>query len=131
MDLSSAGTISGVPTVSGSYSFALNVFDSGSPIHLDGRWFSVTIRANDGGSPGSPAITSVKVKGVKKLWVLGENFRSDSLISINGQVFQPADFLQDGSVGQLLAKGKLNLGPGGTNIVVVLNNDNRSAPYLF
>ena len=132
LDLSSTGTIDGVPTVPGSYTFALNVFDSGSPVRFDGRWFSVTVRANEGGSAGSPAVTSVKAKGVKKLWVFGENFRADSLISINGQVFQPAVFSQDGSVGQLLAKGKLNLGPVGTNVVVVLNNNNnRSVPYAF
>lgn len=131
LDLSSTGTIDGVPTVTGSYTFALQVFDSGIPVHFDGRWFSVTVRANDGGSPGFPAVTSVKVKGVKKLWVFGENFRADSLISINGKVFQPVVFSQDGSVGQLFAKGKLNLGPGGTNVVVVLNNDNRSVPYVF
>jgi matrixin/putative Ig domain-containing protein len=131
LDLSSSGTINGVPTVAGSYNFALQVFDSGSPLLLDGRWFSITVRANDGGTPGFPAITRVKVKGVKKLWVFGVNFRADSLISINGKVFQPVDFSQDGTVGQLLAKGKLNLGPDGTNVVIVLNNDNRSVPYVF
>jgi hypothetical protein len=123
--------IDGVPAVAGSYTFALQVFDSGSPVRFDGRWFSVTIRPNDGGSPGVPAITSVKVKGVKKLWVFGENFRANSLISVNGKVFEATVFSQDGTVGELLAKGKLNLGPQGTNVVVVLNNDNRSVPYVF
>lgn len=131
LNLSSNGTIDGIPTISSSYTFAAQVFDSSSPLRFDGRWFSVTIRANDGGLPGFPAVTSVKAKGVKKLWVFGENFRADSLVSINGQVFQPVSFSQDGSVGQLLAKGKLNLGPDGTNVVVVLNNDSRSTPYLF
>jgi Matrixin/Putative Ig domain len=131
LDLSSAGVIDGVPTVAGSYSFALQVFDSGSPLRYDGRWYSVTIRPTDGGSPGFPAITSVRVKSVKKLWVFGENFRADSVISVNGKVFQPAVFSQNGSTGELLAKGKLNLGPQGTNVVIVLNNDNRSVPYVF
>ena len=131
LNLSSSGTIEGVPTLAGSYTFALNVFDSGNPVRFDGRWFSVAVRANDGGSPGFPAVTSVRVKGVKKLWVLGENFRADSLISLNGQVFQPVIFSHDGSIGQLLAKGKLNLGRAGTNVVIVLNNDNRSVPYVF
>jgi hypothetical protein len=95
LDLSSAGVIDGVPAVAGSYSFALQVFDSGSPLRSDGRWYSVTIRPTDGGSPGFPAITSVRVKSVKKLWVFGENFRADSVISVNGKVFQPAVFSQN------------------------------------
>jgi hypothetical protein len=98
---------------------------------VDSRWFSVTVRESTGGSPGFPAVTGVKGKGVKKLWVFGENFRADSLVLINGLVFEPVQFSQDGSVGQLLAKGRLNLGPQGTNVVVVINSDNRSAPYIF
>lgn len=131
LNLSSNGTLEGIPTTSNSFTFAVQVFDSSSPVRFDGRWFSVTIRPSDGGSPGFPAVTSIKVKGVKKLFVFGENFRADSLVSINGQVFQPISFSQDGSVGQLVAKGKLNLGPAGTNVVMVLNSDSRSTPYVF
>jgi hypothetical protein len=131
LDLSSGGSVTGVPTVAGTYSFAVQVFDSGSPLRFDGRWYTVTIRDNDGGGPGSPAVTSVRVKGLKKLWVSGENFRADSLISINGTVFQPVDFWQNGTFGQLFAKGKLNLGPAGSNVVVVINSDHRSVPYVF
>jgi hypothetical protein len=131
LDLSSGGIITGVPSVVGTYTFALQVFDSGSPVKFDSKWYTATIKANDGGSSGSPAITSIRVKGVKKLWITGVNFHSSSLISINGNIFEPADFSQDGSVTQLLARGKLNLGPSGSNVVVVMNNENRSGPFVF
>jgi hypothetical protein len=128
LSLSTNGTIDGVPNFVGSSSFAAQVIDSGNPARVDSRWLSVTIRES---GPGFPAVTQVKVKGVKKLWVFGENFHSDSLILINGLLFKPVQFAQDGSVALLLAKGKLNLGPQGTNVVVVINSDNRSAPYVF
>jgi hypothetical protein len=131
LSLSTNGTIDGVPNFVGSSSFALQVIDSGNPARVDSRWYSVTIRESGGGLPGFPAVTGVKVKGVKKLWVFGENFRADALILINGLVFEPVSFTQDGPVGELLAKGKLNLGPQGTNVVVVINSDNRSVPYVF
>ena len=107
------------------------VIDSGNPVQVDSRSFSLTIRESSGGFPGFPAVTGVKLKGVKKLWVFGENFHANSLILINGLVFEPVQFAQDGSVGELLAKGRLNLGSQGTNVVVVINSDNRSAPYIF
>lgn len=131
LSLSTNGTIDGVPNFAGSSSFAAQVIDSGNPARVDSRWFSVTIRESGGGLAAFPAVTGVKVKGVKKLWVFGENFHADSLILINGLVFEPAVFAQDGSVGQLLAKGRLNLGSQGTNVVIVINSDNRSAPYVF
>jgi len=131
LSLSPTGSIDGVPKFASSSSFAAQVIDSGNPARVDSRWFSVTVRESAGGSPGFPAVTGVKGKGVKKLWVFGENFRADSLVLINGLVFEPVQFSQDGSVGQLLAKGRLNLGPQGTNVVVVINGDNRSAPYIF
>jgi Matrixin len=129
LDLFWNGTIDGVPTLSSSSTFAVQVFDSGNPTQLDAKSFSVTITDSTGA--GTPAVTGVKAKGEKKLWVFGENFRSDSQILINGQVFEPVSFVQDGSVGQLLAKGRLNLGPEGTNTVVVLNSGSRSGPYVF
>ena len=131
LSLSTNGSIDGVPNFAGSSSFAAQVIDSGNPARVDSRWFSVTVRESTGGFPGFPAVTGVKVKGVKKLWVFGENFHANSLVLINGFVFEPVQFAQDGSVAQLLAKGKLNLGPQGTNVVVVINSDNRSAPYIF
>lgn len=132
LNLSMSGTIDGVPNFAGSSSFAAQVTDSGNPTRVDSRWFSVTIRESGGGGlPGFPAITRVKVKGLKKLWVFGENFNANSLIVINAHLFEPVQFAQDGSVSQLLAKGKLRLGPQGTNVVVVINTDNRSVPYIF
>lgn len=132
LNLSTNGTIDGVPNFAGSSSFAAQVIDSGNPARADSRLFSLTIRESGGGGlPGFPAINGVKVKGVKKLWVFGENFHANSLVVINGRLFEPVQFAQDGSVGQLLAKGKLNLGPQGTNVVVVINSDNRSVPFIF
>ena len=129
---SANGTIDGVPNFAGSSSFAAQVIDSGSPTRVDSRWFSITIReSGGGGAPGSPAITGVRVKGVKKLWVFGDNFRADSLIVINGLVFEPRSFSQEGSVGELFAKGRINLGSQGTNVVVVINSDSRSLPFVF
>jgi hypothetical protein len=73
----------------------------------------------------------VRIKGLKKLWISGENFRPDSLVNINGFVFVPVQFAEEGSVDQLLAKGKLRLGAQGTNRVVVINSDNTSVPFIF
>lgn len=130
LSLSTVGLIEGVPSSVSSYSFAVQVFDSSNPFRVDSRWLSITIRT--AGEPVFPAISRVKQKGSKKLWVFGQNFRANSLVLINGKVFEPIAFEQDGSGGQqLLAKGKLNLGPTGTNVVFVLNSDNNSAPFVF
>jgi len=128
VSLSTNGTISGVPNFAGSYSFAAQVIDSANPAHADSRWFSITIRQNSG---DLAVISGIKVKGVKKLRVFGENFHADSLVVINGLVFEPVQFYQDGSATELLAKGKISIGPQGTNFVVVINNGIRSVPYIF
>jgi hypothetical protein len=73
----------------------------------------------------------VKIKGSKKLWVFGENIRAGARVVVNGRLFEPVQFVQEGSQIQLLAKGKLNLGAQGTNVVVVINTDNSSAPFFF
>jgi hypothetical protein len=130
LNLSTNGTISGIPTFPGSYLFVVQVSDSGNPVRADSRSLSITIRANDGGG-GFPVITAVKVKGLKKLWVFGQSFFAGSLILINGSPFQPVYFEQGVNLSQLLAKGKLNLGPAGTNVVVVINGGNWSPPYFF
>jgi hypothetical protein len=128
LNFSANGTITGVPNSVGSTNFAIQVIDSSSPVRLSSKWFSITIRES---SAGLPSIFLVRIKGSKKLWVSGENFHADSLIVINGRLFEPRQFVQEGSVSQLLAKGKLHLGPQGTNIVAVINGDRTSAPYIF
>jgi hypothetical protein len=126
------GTIDGIPNFAGSSTFVAQVIDSASAPRTDSRLYTLNIRSNGGGAPNPPTISSIKVKGVKKLWVFGQNFRFDSLLLINGVVFQPVIFAQEGSQSQLLGKGKLNLGSPGTNVVVVVNiGDNRSAPFVF
>lgn len=127
LSLSANGTIDGVPNSAGSSTFAAQVIDSSNPARVDSRWFSLTIR--DNGSSGSPAITGVKLKGSKKLWVFGANFHPDSLIVINGLLFDPRQFWEDGSA--IMAKGKFKLGPQGINVVVVINSDNKSASFIF
>lgn len=129
LSLSTTGAIQGIPTGINSYSFAVQASDSGSPMRVDTRWLSISIRGSDAGSV--PAISRVKVKGMKKLWIYGENFRADSYVLVNGFVFQPVVVQQEGSVGQILIKGKLNLGTQGTNYVVVVNGPNRSASFFF
>jgi Putative Ig domain len=131
LSLSANGTIDGVPNFAGSSTFVAQVIDSGNPFRFDSRWFSLTIRENIGGLPGIPTITRVKVKGSKKLWVFGENIRVGARVVVNGRLFEPVQFVQEGSQIQLLAKGKLNLGAQGTNVVVVINTDNSSAPFNF
>ena len=131
LSLSVNGTIEGVPNFVGSSAFVAQVIDSGNPLRFDSKWFSITVRENIGSPPGFPNITRVKLKGSKKLWVFGENFRAGARIVINGRLFEPVQFVQEGSQFQLLAKGKLNLGAQGTNVVVVSNTDNSSVPFIF
>ncbi|HSE38784.1 MAG TPA: matrixin family metalloprotease, partial [Blastocatellia bacterium] len=131
LSLSANGTIEGIPNLVGSSTFAVQVIDSGNPVRLASKWFSLTIRESGGGQPSLPVITRVKVKKAKKLWVFGANFRADSRIVINGVDFVPVIYVQEGSQSELLAKGKLRLGPQGTNVVVVVNPDNTSQPFIF
>ena len=131
LSLSSSGTISGVPNFTGSSAFAVQVTDSSNPVRSDSRWYSLTIRQSGGGLPGVPSIHNVKRKGLKKLWIFGENFRPNSLININGFIFSPVQFFEEGSEDQIMAKGKLRLGAPGTNTVVVINSDGTSVPFIF
>jgi Matrixin/Putative Ig domain len=130
LSFSSSGSIDGTPVSANTYSFIVQVSDSGSPIRLDSKSLSITIQSS-GGPSLFPVITSVKVKGLKKLWVTGENFSANSLLVVNGVAFDPLSFDQTGSVGQLLVKGKLNFGPAGTNVVIVITASGNSAPYWF
>jgi hypothetical protein len=130
LNLASNGTIDGTPNSTGSFTFAVQVFDSGSPAKVDARWLSMTIR-DAATSTGVPVINRVKLKGSKKLRVYGVNFHSNSLLLINGLVFEPDSFELDGSSETLFLKARLNVGAEGTNIVIVINSDNRSAPFFF
>ncbi len=130
LNFSASGSIDGTPISASTYSFIVQVSDSGSPVRLDSKSLSITIQSS-GGPSLFPVITSVKVKGSKKLWVTGENLSASSVVVVNGVAFDPFSFDQTGSVGQLLAKGKLNLGPAGTNVVIVITASGNSAPYVF
>jgi hypothetical protein len=130
LNFSSNGTLSGVPSFSGSFTFAVQVSDSASPPKVDSRWFSVTIRESVS-TPTLPVVTSVRVKGVKKLWIFGSHFSADSTIFINGVAFQPRQFVQEDGVDAFLAKGQLRLGAVGANQVVVVNSNGSSTPFPF
>jgi len=130
LSLSTNGSIEGIPSATGSYSFAVQAFDSGNPVQSDARWLSITVRES-GGSSGTPIINRVKLKGSKKLRIFGLNFRSDSLILVNGVVYSPTSYEQGGSEDNLFLKKRIPYGSEGTNIAVVVNSDNRSAPFFF
>lgn len=123
------GSINGTPFSAGTYSFAVQVSDAEVPARIDSRWFSITIQPDSGS--GLPVITGIRVKGTKKLWVFGQNLSPGSVVLINGIQFGVTDFEQDGSVDQLFVKGKLNVGPTGTNVIVVITANNNSQPYVF
>ena len=129
LSLSGSGVLVGNPIQSGSFSFTVQVIDStpGAP-RTDSKVLTVSI---DAGQSLFPIITSIKVRGAKKLWINGANFRSDSLIVLNGILVSPREFDVEGSTTSLLFKGKLNLGPAGTNYVQVINPNNSSAPFFF
>jgi hypothetical protein len=130
LSLSPNGVLEGTPTKAGIYSIGVLVVDATSR-GLDSKRVSLTV-VGAGGNPSSfPIINRIKVKGSKKLWVYGENFRSDSLIILNGVAHSPKSFTQDSAGGQLFSKGKLNLGPEGSNLLFVQNTDNRSAAFFF
>lgn len=126
VDMSGSGAISGTPTSTGTYTFAVQVSDTSLPVRVDSKWLSIVIQANGGGSQ-LPVITAVKVKGVKKLWVFGQNLGTASVVVINGLPYNPKT-IENGAV---LAKGGLNLGPSGTNVVFVITSFNNSVPFWF
>jgi hypothetical protein len=130
LSFSTSGSIEGTPVSASSYSFIVQVSDSGSPVRLDSKSLSIAIQSS-GGPSLFPVVTSVKVKGSKKLWVTGENFSANSAVVVNGVALDPVSFDQTGTVGQLQVKGKLNLGATGTNVVIVVTASGNSAPYVF
>ncbi|HJZ69411.1 MAG TPA: matrixin family metalloprotease [Blastocatellia bacterium] len=130
LNFASNGTIDGFPTNAGSYSFAVQVYDSSNK--TDAKLLSLTVRpSNVVNPPGVPRIASVKTKGDKKLWVSGQNISSNAYINLNGVLFQASSFEQDGAVGTLFVKRKLNLGPTGTNLIIIIDGGYQSAPFYF
>jgi hypothetical protein len=132
LSLSQSGDLTGTPTVVGSYSFSVQVFDNtGSVSGSDSKRISLTV-VEPGGNPGIfPAVTRVRVKGSKKLFVYGQNFSQQSLILLNGKALTPKTFVQEDGADRLFFKGKLGLRAQGTNVVVVVNSGNSSAPFVF
>jgi hypothetical protein len=130
LTLSKSGSIDGIPQTANTYSFIVQVSDSSSPVTQDSRVLSIAIQSS-GGSALFPVITSVRVKGSKKLWVTGENLSANSVLIVNGASLTPLSFDQSGALGELLVKGKLNLGPSGTNAVIAITAVGSSAPYFF
>jgi hypothetical protein len=130
LSLSKSGSIDGTPQMANTYAFIVQVSDSGSPATQDSKVLSIAIQSS-GGSSLFPVITSVKVKGSKKLWVMGENLSANSVLVVNGVSLTPVSFDQSGALSELLVKGKLNLGPSGTNAVIAITAAGNSAPYFF
>lgn len=128
LDMSGGGAISGTPVSTGTYTFAVQVSDTSLPVRSDSKWLSISIQAGGGGGGSlSPVITGIKVKGVKKLWVFGQNLGTASVVVINGLPFYPKSVETDA----VLTKGGLNLGPTGTNVVFVITIFNNSVPFWF
>jgi hypothetical protein len=130
LDMTGSGAISGTATTAGTYSFAVQVSDTSLPVRTDSKWLSIMIQANGGGSQ-LPVIAGVQAKGVKKLWVYGQNLSTTSLVVINGLTFSPKSIERDGSTDWVFTKGRLNLGPAGTNVVFVITIFNNSLPFVF
>jgi putative Ig domain-containing protein/matrixin len=130
LDMSGSGAISGTPASTGTYAFAVQVSDTSLPVRVDSKWLSVVIQSSGGGSL-LPVIAGVKAKGAKKLWVFGQNLSTASLVVVNGLTFTPASIEKDGSTDWVLTKGRLNLGPPGTNVVFVITIFNNSVPFTF
>jgi len=130
LNFSATGAIDGFPTNAGSYSFAVQVYDSSNK--ADAKWLYLTVRpSNVVNPPGVPTISSVKAKGDKKLWISGQNISAAAYINLNGNLIQATSFEQDGAVGTLFVKRKLNLGPAGTNLLVIIDSGYQSTPFYF
>src|SRR4029434_4565421 len=77
LSLSASGVVDGVPNFSGASTFAAHVADSSKRTLVATKWLTLTMRPNS--SSEMPIVTGIKVKGLKKLWVFGVNFRANSL----------------------------------------------------
>ena len=129
LDMSGSGTITGTPSTVGTSQFLVQVSDSSSPTKTDNRWLSISVQTSGGAT--LPAIAGVRPKSEKKLFVDGFNLGTTSLVVINGVTFEPRRIDQNGSTYSVLIKGKLNLGPPGTNVAFVITIFNNSQPFVF
>jgi hypothetical protein len=134
LNFSSSGVIEGIPTKSGSYSFGLQVYDvTSNPSIADSKRVTINIveQSGGGGASNLPVITRIKIKGTKKLFVIGQNFSSQSFIILNDVFLPPSTFELDGGTGTLIYKGRLNLREGGNNTVKVITGSTSSATFFF
>jgi hypothetical protein len=133
LTFSSNGVIEGIPTKSGSYSFGLQVYDvTSNPSNSDAERVTISIfEQGGGGAPNVPVITRVKIKGGKKLFVIGQNFSNQSFIILNDVFLTPLWFEMDGGTGTLFYKGRLNLREDGANTVKVITGSTSSSTIFF
>jgi hypothetical protein len=133
LNFTSSGVIEGIPTKSGSYSFGLQVYDvTSNPGNSDAKRVMINIVEQGGsGAPNLPEITRIKIKGTKKLFVIGQNFSNQSFIILNDVFLAPLSFELDGGTGTLFYKGRLNLREGGNNTVKVITGSTSSATFFF
>jgi hypothetical protein len=136
LTLTQSGTIEGVPSRAGAYPVGLQVFDvTANPTVSDTLRVTLTINDQSGGGgglpPNTPVISRVKIKGEKKLFVIGQNFSSQSFIILNGQFLEPTSYEFDNGVGTLFYKGRLTLNETGANTVKVINGSTISGIYIF
>jgi hypothetical protein len=134
LTFSSSGVIEGIPTRAGSYSFGLQVYDvTSNPANSDAERVVINIAESGGGGGGSnvPVINRIKIKGVKKLFVIGQNFTNQSFIILNDVFLTPLSLEVDGTTGTLFYKGKLTLREEGTNTVKVITGSTASTTFFF
>lgn len=132
LTFSSSGVIEGVPSRAGLYSFSLQVYDvTSNPAVSDAERVTISIVEQGGGSSNVPVISRIRIKGVKKLFVIGQNFNNQSFIILNDVFLQPLSFELDGATGTLFYKGKLNLREEGSNTVKVINGSTTSSTFFF
>jgi hypothetical protein len=132
LSFSSGGVIEGIPSRAGLYSFSLQVYDvTSNPAISDAERVTINIVEQGGGQGNVPAIARIRIKGLKKLFVIGQNFNSQSYIILNDIFLQPLSFDLDGTTGTLFYKGKLNLREEGSNTVKVINGSTTSTTFFF
>jgi hypothetical protein len=116
---SATGRISGVPTVSGIFSFAVTVRDQSSAS------VSTTIQLKLIDPETIPSVTRAKYKGGKKLIVTGDRINAAAQLLLDGNVMSTT--VSDGS----FVLKPLVLSPGTHQVRIVNPGGVFSAPYVF